>query len=197
MTPALKLQTPLLRPEEAAKLLAVKPSWIYDAVRSGKLPCVRIGRHIRFTQQPPDDLHRKRYQHLMLHAREPTHRPPRIVPVAQDTPQGLTRRIAGGTRTSVRRALWAERTLIKTFGPRGTIHLLPTSALPMWTGALSARMWANSRSPTLGLIGTTATPAANAPTTATQVSIVGVAHTATRPASSRFAIAAAFPASSR
>jgi hypothetical protein len=26
----------------------------------------------------------------------------------------------------VRRALWQERTLVKTFGPRGTIHLLPT-----------------------------------------------------------------------
>jgi DNA glycosylase AlkZ-like len=35
-------------------------------------------------------------------------------------------------------ALWQERTLVKTFGPRGTIHLLPTADLPMWTGALSA-----------------------------------------------------------
>jgi excisionase family DNA binding protein len=35
--------------EAAAALLAVKPSWVYDAVRSGALPCVRVGRHIRFT----------------------------------------------------------------------------------------------------------------------------------------------------
>ena len=28
--------------------------------------------------------------------------------------------------------------LVKTFGPRGTVHLLPTADLPMWTGALSA-----------------------------------------------------------
>ena len=48
------------------------------------------------------------------------------------------RRIAGATRTDVRRALWAERTLVKTFGPRGTVHLLPAADLPMWTGALSA-----------------------------------------------------------
>jgi hypothetical protein len=27
---------------------------------------------------------------------------------------------------------------VKTFGPRGTVHLLPTADLPMWTGALSA-----------------------------------------------------------
>ncbi len=50
----------------------------------------------------------------------------------------IGRRIAGATRSDVRRALWAERTLVKSFGPRGTIHLLPTADLPMWTGALSA-----------------------------------------------------------
>src|SRR5215207_7237154 len=33
---------------------------------------------------------------------------------------------------------WEDRTLVKTFGPRGTVHLLPTADLPMWTGALSA-----------------------------------------------------------
>src|SRR5215467_11846205 len=50
----------------------------------------------------------------------------------------IGRRIAGATRTDVQRALWVERTLVKTFGPRGTIHLLPAADLPMWTGALSA-----------------------------------------------------------
>jgi Winged helix DNA-binding domain len=50
----------------------------------------------------------------------------------------IGRRIAGATRADVQRALWQERTLVKTFGPRGTIHLLPTADLPMWTGALSA-----------------------------------------------------------
>jgi hypothetical protein len=50
----------------------------------------------------------------------------------------IARRIAGATRADVQRALWEERTLVKTFGPRGTVHLLPTEDLPMWTGALSA-----------------------------------------------------------
>jgi Winged helix DNA-binding domain len=50
----------------------------------------------------------------------------------------IGRRIAGATRIDVRRALWEERTLVKTFGPRGTVHLLPAADLPMWTGALSA-----------------------------------------------------------
>jgi hypothetical protein len=47
-------------------------------------------------------------------------------------------RLAGGTRADVREALWTERSLVKTFGPRGTVHLLPTHDLPMWTGALAA-----------------------------------------------------------
>jgi excisionase family DNA binding protein len=48
--PISSLDGPLLRPEEAAALLSVKTSWVYDAVRTGKLPCLRVGRHIRFTR---------------------------------------------------------------------------------------------------------------------------------------------------
>ncbi len=47
-------------------------------------------------------------------------------------------RLSYGTRADVRDALWVERSLVKTRGPRGTVHLLPTRDLPMWTGALSA-----------------------------------------------------------
>jgi hypothetical protein len=47
-------------------------------------------------------------------------------------------RLTGGTRSDVREALWTRRTLVKAYGPRGTVHLLPTRDLPMWTGALSA-----------------------------------------------------------
>ncbi|MGN9765231.1 winged helix DNA-binding domain-containing protein [Micromonospora sp. SD12] len=47
-------------------------------------------------------------------------------------------RVAGATRTTVRQALWADRTLVKTRGPRGTVHLLAAADLPMWIGALSA-----------------------------------------------------------
>ncbi|MGW0709026.1 winged helix DNA-binding domain-containing protein [Streptomyces sp. NPDC002643] len=42
------------------------------------------------------------------------------------------------TRADVRAALWEERTLVKTYGPRGTVHLLPTADLPFWTAALTA-----------------------------------------------------------
>jgi excisionase family DNA binding protein len=49
-TPGLLAEEPLLRPEDAARLLSVKPSWIYEAVRAGRMPCLRVGRHIRFTR---------------------------------------------------------------------------------------------------------------------------------------------------
>jgi hypothetical protein len=50
----------------------------------------------------------------------------------------IGRRIRGATRADVRAALWEERTLVKTFGPRGTVHLFATADLPMWIGAFSA-----------------------------------------------------------
>ncbi|WP_369389921.1 winged helix DNA-binding domain-containing protein [Streptomyces sp. CG1] len=47
-------------------------------------------------------------------------------------------RIAGATRADVRDSLWEGRSLVKMFGPRGTVHLLPTNELPLWIGALSS-----------------------------------------------------------
>jgi len=41
---------PLLCPHDAARLLSVKPSWVYEAVRARRIPCLRVGRHIRFTR---------------------------------------------------------------------------------------------------------------------------------------------------
>ena len=47
-------------------------------------------------------------------------------------------RAAGTTRAAVRAALWEERALVKTHGPRGTVHLLPARELPLWCSALPA-----------------------------------------------------------
>src|SRR4051812_48854782 len=47
-------------------------------------------------------------------------------------------RLDGATRADVQRALWSDRTLVKTHGPRGTVHLLPARDLGMWAGALAA-----------------------------------------------------------
>jgi hypothetical protein len=47
-------------------------------------------------------------------------------------------RTDGVTRADVRAALWEERSLIKTYGPRGTVHLLPARELSLFSAALSA-----------------------------------------------------------
>jgi excisionase family DNA binding protein len=57
---ALRLDNPLLKPDQAAELLAVRTSWIYEAVRTNRLPCLRIGRHIRFTREMLEEWLRER-----------------------------------------------------------------------------------------------------------------------------------------
>ncbi|KAB2349099.1 winged helix DNA-binding domain-containing protein [Actinomadura rudentiformis] len=51
---------------------------------------------------------------------------------------GIAMRIDGATRLDVREALWTERSLVKTFGLRGTVHVMPARDLSLWVGALSA-----------------------------------------------------------
>ena len=43
------------------------------------------------------------------------------------------------TRSAIQRALWQERTLVRTYGIRGTIHLFPSGELPLWMAAIRAR----------------------------------------------------------
>jgi excisionase family DNA binding protein len=40
----------LLDAAEVAELLAVPKSWVLDSARSGALPCVRLGRYVRFDE---------------------------------------------------------------------------------------------------------------------------------------------------
>ena len=47
-------------------------------------------------------------------------------------------RSASLTAPEVSDALWTEHSLVKTFGPRGTVHLLAAHDLSLWVGALSA-----------------------------------------------------------
>ena len=41
------------------------------------------------------------------------------------------------TRSDVRTALWRDHSLVRAFGPRGTVHLLPARDLGLWTGLLA------------------------------------------------------------
>ena len=49
------LREPLLRAADAAALLSVRASWVSEAVRDGRLPCVRVGRHVRFLRSDLED----------------------------------------------------------------------------------------------------------------------------------------------
>jgi len=46
-------------------------------------------------------------------------------------------RVEGLDRQAVQHALWTDRTLVKTWAMRGTLHLLPANELPVWHAALS------------------------------------------------------------
>ena len=51
----------------------------------------------------------------------------------------LAARVEGLEPGDVGRALWEERSLVKTWAMRGTLHLLPAAELPRWQAALSTR----------------------------------------------------------
>ena len=48
----------------------------------------------------------------------------------------LWARVEDLDREAVQRALWKDRTLVKTWAMRGTLHLLPADELPLWHAAL-------------------------------------------------------------
>jgi Winged helix DNA-binding domain len=48
----------------------------------------------------------------------------------------LAARIDGLTRDAVREALWEQRTLVKLWAMRGTLHVLPADDLGLWLGGL-------------------------------------------------------------
>jgi hypothetical protein len=54
----------------------------------------------------------------------------------------LWARLDGVEPDAVQRALWQDRTLVKTWAMRGTLHLLPAAELPLWQAARSTtRLW--------------------------------------------------------
>lgn len=43
------------------------------------------------------------------------------------------------TLSDIRAALWETRSLVKMYGPRGTLHLLPADELALWMATMRAR----------------------------------------------------------
>jgi uncharacterized protein YcaQ len=55
-------------------------------------------------------------------------------------------RVEGLKRGDVQHALWEQRSLVKTWAMRGTLHLLPSSELPLWHAVLSTgRLYARPK----------------------------------------------------
>jgi excisionase family DNA binding protein len=42
---------PLLEAKDVAELLSVPVSWVRDTTRQGEMPCVRLGRYVRYERQ--------------------------------------------------------------------------------------------------------------------------------------------------
>jgi hypothetical protein len=53
---------------------------------------------------------------------------------------GISVRAPGSDQRQVRDALWGDRSLVRSYGPRGTLHLLPADELPLWMAALAASL---------------------------------------------------------
>lgn len=57
----------------------------------------------------------------------------------------LARRVRGADAGLLPHALWRERSLVKTYGPRGTVHVFPAEELSLWTAATGAMPAKGSR----------------------------------------------------
>ena len=57
----------------------------------------------------------------------------------------LSARVAGVTQESIRDALWVQKTLVRVWTVRGTIHVIPGEDLPLWMAALGTRRYWESQ----------------------------------------------------
>lgn len=67
--------------------------------------------------------------------------------VASAAALSLARRVSGADVGLLNSALWQERSLVKTYGPRGTVHVLPAQELTLWTAATRALPAQGARQP--------------------------------------------------
>ncbi|MBV9899029.1 MAG: AlkZ family DNA glycosylase [Chloroflexi bacterium] len=60
--------------------------------------------------------------------------------IATSAELSLGLRVRDIAREDVSRALWQDRTLVKTYGLRGTLHIFPAHEFGLWTAALRAKV---------------------------------------------------------
>jgi Winged helix DNA-binding domain len=88
---------------------------------------------------------RLRQQHLVAPASDLVTTASRLCGVHAQVMSGAAQIV--GVRTSsfttpdLDDALWQQRTLVKTWGMRGTLHLFPAAELPVWVAAFKQRQW--------------------------------------------------------
>jgi winged helix DNA-binding protein len=87
----------------------------------------RLARHALLAPEPRESLTGVVGAVCGIHAQ--------VMPAAE---LSLGIRIADATRQDVRAELWERRSLVKTYGIRGTVHLFPASEAPLWSAALQA-----------------------------------------------------------
>lgn len=61
----------------------------------------------------------------------------------------LARRVRGAGAPLLTEALWQERSLVKTYGPRGTVHVFAADELSLWTAATRVMPGHGSRPPSV------------------------------------------------
>lgn len=89
----------------------------------------RLGRHFLVRPAPAERMQDVVGQVCGIHAQ---------VTASAELSLGL--RLDGITREDVAAALWRDRTLVKTYGLRGTLHLFPVQEFGLWLAALRAKV---------------------------------------------------------
>ncbi len=92
----------------------------------------RLTRHALLSPQPKENLVEVVRTVCGIHAQ--------IMPAAE---LSIGVRVAEVTQEDVRAELWQRRSLVKTYGLRGTVHLFPADDLPLWVAAFRADQRAN------------------------------------------------------
>jgi winged helix DNA-binding protein len=101
----------------------------------------RMGRHHLVERAPADDLLRVVGEICGLHAQ-----------VMSSAELSLWARVEGLARETVQDALWERRELVKLWGMRGTLHLLPTAELGTWLAAFGTYTHYGNRTPEIDAI---------------------------------------------
>lgn len=79
--------------------------------------------------------------------------------VAPAAALSLARRVREADVGLLNEGLWRDRRLVKTYGPRGTVHVFPAEELSLWTAATRALPDQGSRQPPAGVALVTPTAA--------------------------------------